>query len=117
MAECELIETEEELIDQMTTPSDAARAAAAALDGPVMILGIAGKMGPTLGELLVRAGAKDVIGVSRFPTRLIATIWRRAASARRSAICWTMRPCARFPKRRIFISWPVISLARRATSR
>jgi len=34
----------------------------------VMILGIAGKMGPTLGELLVRAGATEVIGVSRFST-------------------------------------------------
>lgn len=60
------IETEEALIDQMTTPSPEVREAVAAIDGDVMILGIAGKMGVTLGELLVRAGARRVIGVSRF---------------------------------------------------
>jgi nucleoside-diphosphate-sugar epimerase len=60
------IETEAQLIAQMTNPSDAVREAVAKLDGDIMVLGIAGKMGPTLGELLVRAGAKKVIGVSRF---------------------------------------------------
>jgi nucleoside-diphosphate-sugar epimerase len=60
------IETEEQLIDQMTTPSPEVEAAVKALDGDIVILGIAGKMGPTLGELLVRAGANRVIGVSRF---------------------------------------------------
>jgi len=60
------IETEAELIEQMTTPSPAVVDAVSQLDGPVMILGIAGKMGPTLGELLLRAGADEVIGVSRF---------------------------------------------------
>ena len=61
-----LIETEAQLIDQMTTPSPAVRQAVAALDGDVLILGVGGKMGPTLAELLVRAGARRVIGVSRF---------------------------------------------------
>lgn len=60
------IETEAQLIDQMTTPSPEVEAAVRALDGDVAILGISGKMGPTLGELLVRAGAGRVIGVSRF---------------------------------------------------
>lgn len=60
------IDTEAQLIDQMTTPSDAVKSAVSKLDGDIMILGIAGKMGPTLGELLVRAGAPKVIGVSRF---------------------------------------------------
>ena len=62
----EPIETEEQLIDQMTTPTPEVEAAVKELDGDILILGIAGKMGPTLGELLVRAGAKRVIGVSRF---------------------------------------------------
>ncbi len=62
----DMIESEEQLIDQMTTPSEAVKQAVAKLDGPIMILGIAGKMGPTLAELLVRAGAQEVIGVSRF---------------------------------------------------
>lgn len=62
----DLIETEAQLIDQMTTPTPEVEAAVRELDGDILILGIAGKMGPTLGELLVRAGAKRVIGVSRF---------------------------------------------------
>lgn len=60
------LETEEALIAQMTTPSEAVCEAARQLEGGVMILGVAGKMGPTLAELLVRAGAPEVIGVSRF---------------------------------------------------
>ncbi len=60
------IKTEKELMDQMTTPSPEVVEAASKLDGPVMILGIAGKMGPSLAELLLRAGAERVIGVSRF---------------------------------------------------
>ncbi len=59
------IETEEQLIGQLTAPAPAVVRAAAALDGPVMVLGAGGKMGPTLAELLVRAGA-EVIAVSRF---------------------------------------------------
>lgn len=62
----ETIETEAQLIDQMTTPTPEVEAAVRELDGDIVILGIAGKMGPTLGELLVRAGANRVIGVSRF---------------------------------------------------
>ena len=57
-----VIKTEEELIDQMTTPSPEVVEAVSELDGAVMILGIAGKMGPTLAELLLRAGADEVIG-------------------------------------------------------
>ena len=64
--EIQTIETEEQLIDQMTTPSHEVEDAVRALDGDVAILGISGKMGPTLGELLVRAGAPRVIGVARF---------------------------------------------------
>jgi len=62
----ERIETEAQLIDQMTTPTSDVEVAVRDLDGDILILGVAGKMGPTLGELLVRAGAKRVIGVSRF---------------------------------------------------
>lgn len=60
------IKTERELMDQMTTPSAEVLEAVGKLDGPVMILGVAGKMGPSLAELLLRAGAERVIGVSRF---------------------------------------------------
>jgi nucleoside-diphosphate-sugar epimerase len=60
------IGNEEELIARMTEPSPEVTQAVGKIDGDIMILGIAGKMGITLGELLVRAGAKGVIGVSRF---------------------------------------------------
>lgn len=60
------LDTEALLVDQMTTPSGPVRRAVAELDGDIVMLGVAGKMGPTLAELLVRAGARRVIGVSRF---------------------------------------------------
>lgn len=66
MANGSSIETEAELVDQMTTPSPAVREAVQQLEGEILILGVGGKMGPTLAELLVRAGARRVIGVSRF---------------------------------------------------
>lgn len=62
----DLITSEEMLIDRMTAPSKAVVEAVSELEGDVVILGAGGKMGPTLAELLVRAGAKRVIGVSRF---------------------------------------------------
>ena len=61
----EVIDTEEQLIARMTTPSPAVVSAVSALDGPVLILGAGGEMGPTLAELLVKAGA-EVYGVARF---------------------------------------------------
>ena len=60
------IETEEALVERMTRPSDAVKEALRELDGPVLILGAGGKMGPSLAELLVRGGAPGVIAVSRF---------------------------------------------------
>ncbi len=60
------IASEAELLDQMTTPTPQVVDAVARLDGDVLLLGVGGKMGPSLAELLVRAGAKKVIGVSRF---------------------------------------------------
>ena len=48
----------------MTRPSEALRSALAAID-EVLVLGVGGKMGPTLARLAKRAG-KRVIGVARF---------------------------------------------------
>lgn len=61
-----LIEDEEALIDRMTTPSSEVVKAVSQINDDLMILGVAGKMGPTLAELLVRAGARRILGVSRF---------------------------------------------------
>ena len=58
---------EAELEEFMTRPSRALIDDLAGLDGDIMILGVSGKMGPTLARLAKRAApGKTVIGVARF---------------------------------------------------
>ena len=53
--------------DFMTTPSDALVADLARTPGDIMVLGVGGKMGPTLARLAKRAApGKRVMGVARF---------------------------------------------------
>ena len=55
------------LEEVMTTPSPALVADLAALPGDIMVLGVGGKMGPTLARMAKRAApGKRVIGVARF---------------------------------------------------
>lgn len=55
------------LEDYMTAPDDALVADLAALDGDIVVLGVGGKMGPTLARMAKRAAPdKRVIGVARF---------------------------------------------------
>jgi nucleoside-diphosphate-sugar epimerase len=55
------------LEDFMTTPSQALIDDLAAVDGDIIILGVGGKMGPTLATLAKRAAPyKRVVGVARF---------------------------------------------------
>src|SRR5207249_10245772 len=61
-----MIQNEEELVAWMTEPSPAVREAVARIRGDIMLLGVAGKMEPSLAELLLRAARKQVTGVSRF---------------------------------------------------
>jgi nucleoside-diphosphate-sugar epimerase len=57
----------EEVDAFMATPSRALAADLAALDGDIMVLGVSGKMGPTLARLARNAAPdKRVIGVARF---------------------------------------------------
>jgi dTDP-4-dehydrorhamnose reductase len=61
----------DELEEMLSRPSDAAIGAMSRLKGDIIVLGVAGKMGPTLARMIVRAseaaGAKrKVIGVARF---------------------------------------------------
>jgi nucleoside-diphosphate-sugar epimerase len=57
----------EHLEEVMTTPSAALRATLEKLSGDIIILGIAGKIGPTLARLAKRAApGKRVVGVARF---------------------------------------------------
>lgn len=59
---------EDELEDLLSAPSDADRETLASLDGDLLILGVAGKMGPSLARRARRAldPARRVIGVARF---------------------------------------------------
>lgn len=55
------------LDDMLSAPSDALVEALAKLDGDITILGVGGKMGPTLARMAKRAApSKRVIGVARF---------------------------------------------------
>ena len=68
-----MIQTEAQLELYLSEPTAEVIAAVAALEGDILILGVGGKMGPTLAKqakrAINRAGiAKKVIGVSRFST-------------------------------------------------
>ena len=57
----------EHLEDVMTTPSPELAAELAQIDGDIIILGVGGKIGPTLAQLAKRAApGKRVVGVARF---------------------------------------------------
>src|SRR3954471_18201126 len=56
-----------ELEDFMTQPSPALAADLARIEGDILVLGVGGKMGPTLARMAKRAApARRVIGVARF---------------------------------------------------
>jgi len=60
-------DSEEQLEDVLSTPSDHTREIISGLDGDVVVLGAGGKMGPTLCLLLKKAAPdKTVFAVSRF---------------------------------------------------
>ena len=57
----------EHLEDVMTTPDPELAAELAAIDGDMIILGVGGKIGPTLARLAKRAApSKRIVGVARF---------------------------------------------------
>ncbi len=57
----------EQLEDFMTSPGDALVRDLATVEGDILVLGVAGKMGPTLARLAKRAAPrKRVVGVARF---------------------------------------------------
>ena len=65
------IETAEQLNDVMSYPTNEVTSAMSKLEGDLLILGVGGKMGPTLAKLAKRAIDNvnldnKVIGVSRF---------------------------------------------------
>jgi nucleoside-diphosphate-sugar epimerase len=77
------LDTTEELEELLSRPSAEVVEAIARLDGDIMVLGVGGKMGPTLATLACRAVSaagvgKRVIGVSRFSDPRLADKLQRA---------------------------------------
>ena len=69
----------EALEDFMTEPSEALIADLARVPGDILILGVAGKMGPTLARMAKRAApAKRVVGVARFSDAAARSALERA---------------------------------------
>ena len=71
MSQPSVISSVEVLEDLLSEPSTGAIEALGRLEGDLLVLGVAGKMGPTLARMAVRASAaagvkRRVIGVSRF---------------------------------------------------
>jgi len=69
---------EDELEDFLSTPQEETVDMMARLDGDIIVLGIGGKMGPTLGSMIVKAARragvkKNVYGVSRFSNSGLAS--------------------------------------------
>ncbi len=67
----DVIHDETQLEELLSEPSEAAVRAMGAVEGDVIVLGVGGKMGPTLARMVRRAaqaagGQRRVIGVSRF---------------------------------------------------
>jgi nucleoside-diphosphate-sugar epimerase len=67
----ENIRDEQHLEDLLSEPTSAAVAAMSRLQGDIILLGVAGKMGPTLARMAARASSmagvsRKIIGVSRF---------------------------------------------------
>src|SRR6187399_722676 len=65
------ITSTEQLDDLLSTPTPGVIEALAKLDGDILILGVGGKMGPTLARMAVRASREGgikrrVIGAARF---------------------------------------------------
>jgi len=75
------IKTQEQLEERMSLPTEADIAAMRALEGDVLILGVGGKMGPTLAQLIRRsadAAGKNlrVMGVARFTDKALPSALR-----------------------------------------
>src|SRR5271170_7056298 len=68
MSPSERIDSVEHLDDLLSEPTPHAIDTAAKLDGDLMLLGVAGKMGPTLARMARRASdpKRRIIGVARF---------------------------------------------------
>jgi NAD-dependent epimerase/dehydratase family protein len=66
-----MIRNEDELEELLSRPTERDKAVMQSLEGPLLILGAGGKMGPTLAMRAKRAGANQVIAVARFTSTAV----------------------------------------------
>ena len=74
----------EELDELLSEPTEAAIRTLAAIDGDIVILGVGGKMGPTLARMAKRASdlagvSRRIIGVSRFSSSKLESQLQRCS--------------------------------------
>ena len=78
----------EDLEERLSRPTPEVVADLAAVDGDIMLLGVGGKMGPTLARMARRAAPdRRILAVARFSDPAVATALRRMASSRSAPIC------------------------------
>ena len=88
------IDTEEQLEDKLSLPSPDDVVAMRALQGDILVLGVGGKMGPSLARLMQRAinaagVQKKIIAVARFTDPDFQPRCRQMELKPSPAICWT----------------------------
>ena len=77
----------------MTAPAPALVEDLAAVEGDILVLGVGGKMGPTLARLAKRAApGKRVVGVARFSEAGLQARLEASASRPSPAICSSAPP-------------------------
>ena len=106
----------EHLEEVMTEPSAALTAELEQVPGDIIILGVGGKIGPTLARLAKRAApGKRVVGVARFSEPGYASTLRPTASNASRPISSTATRSTRCRSSPMWCSWPAGSSAPPAT--
>ncbi len=99
----------------MTRPAPALIDDLGALEGDILVLGVGGKMGPTLARLAKRAAPqKRIVGVARFSEAGLQESLETRASRPSPVICSTVKPWPNCPSWKMLSSWPGASSAPRA---
>ena len=110
------------LEDLLSEPPDYLVNSMRDLDGDVLVLGVAGKMGPTLARMAKRASdhagrLRRVIGVARFSDSRQRAALEATASKRSVAISWTRQRSIACPTPTMSSSWRDASSARPGPNR
>ena len=100
-----MIRSEDELEELLSRPSERDTAAVAQIEGPILILGAGGKMGPTLATRAERAGAKHVIAVARFSSSAARKRLESADVETIPATCLATTRSTDFPMLHTSFSW------------